>query len=444
MTGEKTMPFGDNNRHVPIRLIDFEELSNNTYIVTNQYRIHHRETKIPDVVMMINGIPVVVGEAKTPIRPSVSWLDGAHEVHDIYENAVPQLFVPNILSFATEGKELYYGAVRCPLEFWAPWRLENDEDAIAKRLGLGEVGKELSDLLSPARLLDIMRNFSLFSTDKKKRRIKIIPRFQQYEGANKIVERVKEGRVKKGLIWHFQGSGKSFLMVFAAQKLRREPDLKSPTVIVLVDRTDLDTQISGIFDAADVSNVESTDSISELQTLLERDTRKIIISMIHKFRDAKPNMNTRDNVIVLVDEAHRTQEGDLGRTMRAALPNAFLFGLTGTPVNKADKNTFWAFGSEGDEGGYMSRYTFHDSIRDNATLPLHFEPRLVDVHVDKETIDKAMADFKESQALSDEEADALNQKSAKMAAFLKSPERVSKIVEDIASHYQRKGCPSWI
>ncbi len=438
MTGEKTMPFGENNRHVPVRLIDFEDLSQNSYVVTNQYRIHHRETKIPDIVMMINGIPVVVGEAKTPIRPSVSWLDGAHEVHDIYENAVPQLFVPNILSFATEGKELYYGAVRCPLEFWAPWRLENDEDAIAKRLGLSEIGKELSDLVSPARLLDIMRNFSLFSTDKKKRRIKIIPRFQQYEGANKIVKRVKEGRVKKGLIWHFQGSGKSFLMVFAAQKLRREPDLKSPTVIVLVDRTDLDTQISGIFDAADVSNVESTDSISELQTLLERDTRKIIISMIHKFRDAKPNMNTRDNVIVLVDEAHRTQEGDLGRTMRAALPNAFLFGLTGTPVNKADKNTFWAFGSEKDEGGYMSRYTFHDSIRDDATLPLHFEPRLVDVHVDKETIDKAMADFKESAALSDEEADALNQKSAKMAAFLKSPERVSKIVEDIANHFKEK------
>lgn len=441
MTGEKTMPFGENNRHVPIRLIDFEELNNNTYVVTNQFRIHHRETKIPDVVLMINGIPVVVGEAKTPIRPSISWLDGAHEVHDIYENAVPQLFVPNILSFATEGKELYYGAVRCPLEFWAPWRLENDDEEIAKRLGLSEIGKELSDLLSPYRLLDIMRNFSLFSTDKKKRRIKIIPRFQQYEGANKIVDRVKEGRLKKGLIWHFQGSGKSFLMVFAAQKLRREPELKSPTVIVLVDRTDLDTQISGIFDAADVSNVESTDSISELQTLLERDTRKIIISMIHKFRDAKPNMNTRDNVIVLVDEAHRTQEGDLGRTMRAALPNAFLFGLTGTPVNKADKNTFWAFGSEEDEGGYMSRYTFHDSIRDDATLPLHFEPRLVDVHVDKETIDQAMEDFKESAALSDEEADALNKKSAKMAAFLKSPERVAKIVEDIANHFKEKVAP---
>jgi type I restriction enzyme R subunit len=438
MTGEKTMPFGENNRHVPVRLIDFDDLSNNTYIATNQYRIHHRETKIPDIVLMINGIPVVVGEAKTPIRPSVSWLDGAHEIHDVYENAVPQLFVPNILSFATEGKELFYGSIRCPLEFWAPWRLENDDEVIAKRLGLSEIGKELSDLLSPVRLLDIMRNFSLFSTDKKKRRIKIIPRFQQYEGANKIVERVKEGRIKKGLIWHFQGSGKSFLMVFAAQKLRREPALKSPTVIVLVDRTDLDTQISGTFNAADVANVETTDSIKDLQKLLERDTRKIIISMIFKFRDAPAEMNTRDNIIVLVDEAHRTQEGDLGRTMRAALPNAFLFGLTGTPVNKADKNTFWAFGAEEDTGGYMSRYTFHDSIRDNATLPLHFEPRLVDVHVDKESIDKAMLDFKEDTALSDEEADALNKKSAKMAAFLKSPERVSKIAEDIATHYKEK------
>lgn len=441
LSGEKTMPFGENNRHVPVRLVDFDTLTNNRYVVTNQYRIHHRETKIPDIVLLINGIPVVVGEAKTPIRPSVSWLDGAHEIHDVYENSVPQLFVPNILSFATEGKELYYGAIRSPLEYWAPWRLENDEDALAKRLGLAEIGKELSDLLHPARLLDILQNFSLFTSDKKKRRIKVIPRFQQYEGANKIVERVKEGRLKKGLIWHFQGSGKSLLMVFSAQKMRKAAELKSPTVIVLVDRTDLDTQISGIFNAADIANVETTESISELQTMLTLDTRKIIISMIHKFRDAKPNMNTRDNIIVLVDEAHRTQEGDLGRQMRAALPNAFLFGLTGTPVNKADKNTFWAFGSEEDASGYMSRYTFQDSIRDNATLPLLFEPRLVDVHVDKETLDQAFAVFKAESALTDEEADALNKKSAKMASFLKSPERVAKIVKDIANHFKEKVAP---
>lgn len=441
LTGEKTMPFGENNRHVPVRLIDFDNPQSNSFVITNQYPIHHHETKIPDIVLLINGIPVVVGEAKTPIRPAVSWLDGAHEIHDIYEKSVPQLFVPNILSFATEGKNMFYGSVRCPLNFWSPWRLEADEDKLVKQLGLGKVGKELTDLLHPKRLLDILQNFALYSTDKKKRRIKVICRYQQYEGANKIVERVKEGRLKKGLIWHFQGSGKSLLMVFAAQKLRKMPELKSPTVIILVDRTDLDTQISGTFNAADVANVQPTESISELHDLLAKDTRKIIISMIHKFRDAKPNMNTRDNIIVLVDEAHRTQEGDLARQMRAALPNAFLFGLTGTPVNKADKNTFWAFGSEEDEKGYMSRYTFQDSIRDNATLPLHFEPRLVDVHVDKEMIDKLFKDLKDEAALSDEEADALSKKAAKMSAFLKSPERVRTIVEDIVQHYKEKVLP---
>lgn len=436
--GEKSMPFGENNAHRPVRIFDFDEMSNNHCIVTNQFRIHHRETKIPDVVLFINGIPVVVGEAKTPIRPAISWLDGAHEIHDIYENAVPQLFVSNILSFATEGKALFYGAVRCPLEFWAPWRIEETDTALVKALGLAEIGHELADLLNPARLLDILRNFTLFSSNKKKQRMKIIPRFQQYEGANKIVARVIEGQIKKGLIWHFQGSGKSLLMVFAAQKLRRTQSLKSPTVLVLVDRTDLDTQISGTFNAADIANVVTTDSINELHDLLAKDTRKIIISTIFKFRDAKPNMNTRDNIIVLVDEAHRTQEGDLGRQMRAALPNAFLFGLTGTPVNKTDKNTFWAFGATEDAGGYLSRYTFHDSIRDEATLPLHFEPRLVDIHLDREAIDAAFEAFKDEAALTDEEADALNKKSAKMAAFLKSPERVAKIVEDIATHFGEK------
>ena len=218
MTGDKTMPFGENNRHVPVRLIDFEDIANNTYTITNQYRIHHRETKIPDIVLLINGMPVVIGEVKTPIRPSISWLDGAHEIHDIYEDSVPQLFVPNILSFASEGKELFYGAVRTPLQQWSPWRIENDEETLAKLLGLQGISKELSDLLHPKRLLDIMMNFSLFASNKKKRRIKIICRYQQYDGANKIIQRVIEGRIKKGLIWHFQGSGKSLLNGFCCTK----------------------------------------------------------------------------------------------------------------------------------------------------------------------------------------------------------------------------------
>lgn len=438
MCGEESMPFGKNNQHIPISLIDFEDLDQNEYILTHQLRVHARETKIPDIVLFINGIPVVVGELKTPVRPSITWLDGANEIREVYENAIPQLFVPNILNFATEGKSFGYGGISSPLQFWGPWRLDLDDNLLQKYMGLSDVGTEIRDLLHPERLLDILQNFSLFSTNNKKQLIKILPRFQQYDGANKIVDRVIEGKEKKGLIWHFQGSGKSFLMVFAAQKLRNTPSLKSPTVIILVDRIDLDTQISGTFNAADVANVVTTDSIYELHKLLERDTRKILVTTIHKFRDAKPNMNERNNIVVLVDEAHRTQEGDLGRQMRAALPNAFLFGLTGTPVNRADKNTFWAFGSEADEGGYLSRYTFQDALRDEAVLPLHFEPRLLDVHLDSQQLDEAFDALKSTAELTDEDADLLNKKSARMAAFLKAPERINKIVEDIAIHFREK------
>ncbi|HNF26549.1 MAG TPA: HsdR family type I site-specific deoxyribonuclease, partial [Leptospiraceae bacterium] len=438
LKGEKTLAFGKNNQHIPIKIIDYTNIENNSFIVTNQYRVYSKETKIPDIVMLINGIPVAIGEAKTPIRPSVSWLDGASDIHDVYENAVPQLFVPNIFSFATDGKELFYGSVRCPLEHWTPWRIPDSENSLSYAIGLKEVGNELNDLLSPFRLLDILQNFAIFSTDKKKRRIKVVARYQQYEGANRIVERVKFGSDKKGLIWHFQGSGKSLLMLFAAGKLRRDAELKSPTVIILVDRVDLDTQITGTFNAADIPNLIATDSIKELHTLLEQDTRKVIITTIFKFKDSKPNMNLRDNIIVLVDEAHRTQEGNLGRQMRAALPNAYLFGLTGTPINKSDKNTFWAFGSALDTGGYMSRYTFQDSIRDKATLKLHFEPRLLNVHVDKESLDKAFKELTRSENLTDEEADALSKRAAKMSAFLKSPERIEKISEDISKHFREK------
>lgn len=435
LRGEISMPIGKNNEHVDIRLIDFEEIENNSFLLTNQFKMRARETKIPDIVMFVNGIPLVVGEVKTPVRPAVSWLDGAHDIHVIYENAVPQLFVPNVFSFATEGKELYIGGVRTPLEFWSPWRLEDEKDELHHFAGLQDVAKQITHLLKPSTLLDILQYFTIYATNSKKKKVKVVCRYQQYEGANAIVERVKEGKIKKGLIWHFQGSGKSLLMLFAAQKMRKQDELGSPTVLIVVDRIDLDTQITATFNTAEVPNMVTTDSIKELHDLLEKDTRKIIITMIHKFKDAYPDMNKRENIIVMVDEAHRTQEGDLGRKMRNALPNAFLFGLTGTPINKADKNTFWAFGAEEDKSGYMSRYTFQDSIRDNATLPLHFEPRLPDYHIDKESLDIA---FKEmANDLSEEDRNKLSQKAAKMSVFLKSPERVRTIVQDIVEHFQK-------
>lgn len=435
LRGEMTLPFGKDEHHIPIVLIDFENKKNNTYILANQLNIKARETKIPDIVCYVNGIPLVVGEAKTPVRPSVSWFDGAHDIHITYENSVPQLFVPNVFSFATEGKELFIGAVRTPLEFWTPWRLEDEKDELQHFAGLQDVSKQLTHLLKPSTLLDILQYYTVYATSNQKKKIKIVSRYQQYEGANALVQRVKDGQIKKGLIWHFQGSGKSLLMLFAAQKLRKQQELGNPTVIIVVDRIDLDTQITATFNTAEVPNMETTDNIKELHDLLEKDSRKIIITMIHKFKDAYPDMNKRDNIIVMVDEAHRTQEGDLGRKMRTALPNAFLFGLTGTPINKADKNTFWAFGAEQDAAGYMSRYTFQESIRDNATLPLHFEPRLPNYHIRKEDLDIA---FKElTNDLSEEDRNTLSQKATNMNVFLKSPERVNAIVKDITEHFTK-------
>src|SRR2546430_1463558 len=276
-------------------------------------------------------------------------------------------------------------AIGLAVELWGPWRV----DADAGSASLQQVEKAMVSMLRPHVVLDLLANFTAYATDQKKRRIKIVARYQQYDGTNKIVDRVVAGHPKKGLIWHFQGSGKSLLMLFAARKLRLHPALKNPTVMIVVDRIDLDTQISSTFYAADTPNLVKADSRAELQRLLAQDVRKIIITTIFKFGEAGGVLNDRSNIIAMVDEAHRTQEGDLGRKMREALPNAFLFGLTGTPINRADRNTFYAFAADEDAAGYMSRYGFAESIRDGATMPLHFEPRLLEVHIDRDAIDQA-------------------------------------------------------
>jgi len=437
LRGEKTMPFGERGEHTPIRLIDFENLSNNDYVATNQWVFPTKEGgRRFDIVLLVNGLPLVIGEAKTPVRPAVTWVDGASDIHNGYEQSVPQMFVTNVLSFATEGKCYRYGSVRMPIDIWGPWHEGEDKSEGT----LLDVQRTVRAMLQPHVILDILQNFTLFATDKKHRRIKIICRYQQYEATNLLVARVIKGYPKKGLIWHFQGSGKSLLMVFASQKLRMHPKLGNPTVMIVVDRIDLDTQITATFNAADTPNMIGAPTRQELQRLLAADTRKIIITTIHKFGEADGCLNERSNIIVMVDEAHRTQEGDLGRKMREALPNAFLFGLTGTPINKRDRNTFWAFGAEEDEQGYMSRYSFQDSIRDRATLPLHFEAVDVKLRIDRAAIDEAYAQM--TEGVTDEERDDLAKRAAKMAVLIKAPARVDAICQHIVKHYQEKVEPN--
>ena len=437
LLGDRSMPFGENGQHVTIRLIDFDDIEQNRFVVTQQFTIRAGRTeKRADLVLLINGVPLVVIEAKTPVRSSQSWLAGALQIHDDYEKNVPELFVPNVFSVATEGKEYRYGSIAMPVEFWGPWRQEEDHALPSMEL----VEKAVSSMLRPNVVLDLLSSFTAYATHKGKQRIKLIARYQQVEGVNKIAERVLAGQPRKGLIWHFQGSGKSLLMLFAARKLRLHPVLKNPTVLVVVDRIDLDSQISGTFYAADMANLVRAESRKELEDLLGKDVRKVIITTIHKFAEADGVLNDRKNIIVMVDEAHRTQEGDLGRKMRDALPNAFLFGLTGTPINRADKNTFYAFGAEEDQSGYMSRYGLDESIRDGATKPLHFEPRLFNLHIDQDAIEEA---YKELTAgLTDEDRDRLGKAAAKMAVLVKSPERIRAICADIAQHFQERVSPN--
>lgn len=437
LRGEKTMPFGPNGEHVAIRLLDFSDLSKNRLTVTNQWTYSNGSVeKRFDVVFLVNGIPLVVGEAKTPTRSSITWFDGAYQINEIYEKEVPAMFVPNVFSFATDGRALRYGSIRMPIDLWGPWRDDDNHE----EGNLTFVRQTVESLMRPAVVLDILQNFTLFATDKKHRRIKVICRYQQYDTTNKIVARVIAGYPKKGLIWHFQGSGKSLLMVFAAQKLRLHPKLGNPTVLIVVDRVDLDTQITATFNAADVPNMVGVADRKELQRLLGQDVRKVLITTIHKFAEAGGKLNDRKNVIVMVDEAHRTQEGDLGRKMREALPNAFLFGLTGTPINRADRNTFWAFGADEDVHGYMSRYSFQDSIRDKATLPLHFEAPTVKLKIDRAAIDEAYKQI--TGDLSEQDRDDLAKRAAKMAVLVKNPERVRAVVEHIVGHYQTKVEPN--
>ena len=435
-----TFPFGENGRAVPITFfgsLTAEAIAKNEYVVTNQWVYPKAEGgKRLDIVLLINGFPIAIGELKTPVRDAISWMDGAGDIL-AYEKSIPQMFVTNVFNFASEGKCYRYSSINAPLTVWGPWHTDDHRGEGT----LADVQTSMKDMIKPEIIMDIFRFFTLFATDKKYRKYKIICRYQQFEGANAIVNRVRAGYPKQGLIWHFQGSGKSLLMVFAAQKLRMIPELKNPTVVIVDDRIDLETQITATFNASDIPSLAKASSKEELIDFFKGDMRKILITTIFKFGEVEGCLNERNNIILMVDEAHRTQEGNLGEKMRTALPNAFFFGLTGTPINKLDKNTFRTFGAEQDKSGYMSRYSFADSIRDGATLPLNFEPVPVELHVNQEVVDAEFDRLAAQAGLTAQEKSDVARR-IRMEAIMKSPDRIQKVCEHIVNHFLTKVDPN--
>ena len=435
---KNSYPFGEDGKQVSIDLFGTEingKLDQNQYVVTNQWVYPKKEGgKRLDIVLLVNGFPFVIGELKTPVRAAITWLDGAQDINK-YEKSIPQMFVTNVFNFATEGKNYRYGSVCMPAAKWGPWHTTDDKSDGS----LAAVQTSVKNMITHYKVMDLFQFFTLYATDSKYRKYKVIARYQQYEGANMIVDRVRKGYPKQGLIWHFQGSGKSYLMEFAAVKLRMLPDLKNPTVIIVDDRLDLESQITAQFHSSDVGNLESAGTREQLMTMLRQDIRKIIITTIFRFQEVTGELSQRDNIIVLVDECHRTQEGDLGIKMRTALPNAFFFGLTGTPINRTDKNTFATFGATEDRSGYMSKYSFSDSIRDHATLPLHFEPVPIDLRIDRSTMDLEFDVL--TKDLGDAEKAELS-KNVNMKAIMYNDARIHKVCAHIAKHFKTKIRPN--
>jgi len=410
------------------KVVDFDNLENNSFIVTNQFYFEGNSENIrPDILVFLNGLPIVDIEAKSPTAStSVSYENAIDQIKRYEKNAF-KLFLPNCLNIATDGLKTVYGSTYSPKQYFQEWR---DEELVEK-MG-GELEMTLTALLGKENILDIIKNFIVFEKEKE-RTVKKICRYQQMRATNKIIKRVKDGQVKRGLIWHTQGSGKSLTMFFTAWKLRFAKELKNPKVFVLVDRNDLDEQITDTFINCGGQNVVSVTSKRDLAKKITSDERGIFISTVQKFNDLPANIqNDNENIIVLCDEGHRSNEGFASINLRSSMKNAFFFGFTGTPVDRLTINTHRNFGEDGER--YLDYYSIQQAIDDGATLPVTYEARLSKFFIDEEKLDKQ---FEEITAdLSPAQKEYLAKKYGKKEGIIKLEKRMRAVAQDIVEHYK--------
>lgn len=420
----------------PVALIDFKRPGENRYHVVRQFRVEAQRSRIADLVVFVNGIPLVVIEAKCPLK-ATDRSGQAFEQIKQYERDIPRLFYPNAFNIVTDGMATLYGATGAPAKFYAPWPdpWPRSRDEFAD-----DLTKDLWCLLEPSRLLDLLAHFLVFETDPENgRRIKKVCRYQQFRAVNKAVNRVVEGSGKKGLIWHTQGSGKSLTMVFLALKLKTHltldaPTLQNPNILVLTDRIDLDDQISKTFVACGLPNPKQAASVEELREAVARGgSGQILLSTIFKFQGSKESIPNSEDWIVLVDECHRTQEKDLGAFLQATLPDARFFGFTGTPIKKADKDTYARFSGPGET--YLDKYGIDDAVRDGATVPILYEGRKIEWSINEAEIDILFDRW--FVDLTDDKRETLKQKGVSLALIAKHPERIRLIARDIWEHFKQ-------
>jgi type I restriction enzyme R subunit len=411
------------------KIVDFDTPENNHFVVTNQFYFEGVTENIrPDVLIFLNGLPISDIEAKSPTASSSVSFENAIDQIKRYEKVAAKLFLPNAFNIATDGLKTVYGATYSPKQYFLSWR--EDPHAQVKKFQ-EELDSTLYHLLSKEKLLDILKNFIVF--EKKKDGItKKIARYQQLYATNKIIERVKDGEQKKGLIWHTQGSGKTLTMFFTAWKLRYEESLKNPKVFILIDRIDLDDQVFEEFDAWGGKNLIRVESSKDLEKKIKGADRGIFISTIQKFGELQKIESIEGKVIVLSDEAHRDNEGVSAIKMRNAFKDAFFFGFTGTPIDKLIPNTHRNFGEEGER--YLDYYSIQQAIDDGATLPVTYEARLSKFFIDETKLDTQFNEL--TSDLSESQKEILTKKYGKKEALVKLNKRMEAVIRDIVEHYK--------
>lgn len=413
-----------------VRFFDFENPDNNNFLCISQFWIvGDMYTRRPDVVLFVNGIPLILMELKASHK---SLVDAYKDNLRDYKNTIPKLFWYNMGIIISNGIENKFGSLTSPFEYFNEWKKVDGEEDEARN----DLQTLISGICNKKRFIDIFENFILFDESLGETK-KIVPRYFQYYGVSSAFERVlkrKELNGKLGVFWHTQGSGKSFAMVYLSQKVFRKIT-GNFTFIIVTDREQLDGQVYKNFatvGAVYEKHVQAN-SIKDLKQLLAEDHRQIFTT-IQKFQDIAGTISDRDNIIVMTDEAHRSQYDSFAQGMRKALPNASFIGFTGTPLlahgEEKTRSTF---------GDYVSIYNFGQSVKDGATVPLYYENRVAKLENVNPDLEKELGQLMDYYDLNDEEEEKVEQEFSTFYQLITRDDRLNAIARDIVQHFIGRG-----
>jgi len=436
---------GNGRRGQTLKLIDFDNPENNEFLCVDQFKIQGpSQNIIPDILLFVNGLPLGVIECKAPFvtDPMAEGINQLRRYANLRNpsdtEGCEKLFHYNQVMISTHRDGARVGTISSPVEYYLEWKDPYPTDA--NELGSPANAQQLliQGLLNPETFLDIIQNFTLYETESG-RTIKKIARYQQFRAVQKTIQRLRapgDRKSKGGVIWHTQGSGKSLTMVFLTQKIRRDPLLRDYKLVFLTDRTQLDGQLTATFRNAQGESVLNASSVSHLKDLLARDASDLVTATIQKLQEGDFGfscLNDSERIIVLADEAHRTQYGTLGSAINTALPNAPKIAFTGTPLITSEKTTQ-------EFGGYIDTYTIEQAVADGATCQILYEGREATTKVTGDSLDALFDRY--FQDKTPEEKTAIKKKYGTEKAVLEAPQRVEWIGLDLVQHYRTTILPN--